>query len=480
MTTTNKFFTKSWADMADEEENEELYAPSAAPSVDFSALTFEDFKERVSLFNREGHLELYHYNSCDNNTPEFYKRFRGLVFERKNLLPDPPVNENGEPDYTEHLRSLFDFYQGSDNESLTLVGQSYGYTHEYSVQDEKDLNSLLPQLLDRITVRKAFEGTVIRVFYSDVNDSWRFATHRKIDAYRSKWSGPSFGHIFEECVFEECKRDNGMAERFQDLKVDGEYTEEKGSQLLQTLTQHLDKNRCYVFLASDHPKNRIVCRGTPVLYHIQTLERDAANPREMAEVEEDLGLKVPDLVDVKNVPGLVKAVNDLDPMVNQGMIVFLPGRIFKVVNPDYHRLAGVRGNQASLRFRYLQLRKEGGDTLQTFKELYPENKGVFLDVEEDIEKLAWYLHKLYLYRYVSKQYLVLPKEEFHLLDDKCHRWHQENRYRNKVYVDNVKQFLNESEPTYLNRMLRRLRYRYFNKLFEKLNLYAEEANSHQT
>ncbi len=98
------------------------------------------------------------------------------------------------------------------------------------------------------TITEAIEGTLIRIFY--FNDKWIITTHRKLDAFKSKWgSEKSFGDIFKEAVMI----------KTQDSQINDDVD-------VNTLCQKLglNKHRQYTFLITATDKTRFVCPSTPI------------------------------------------------------------------------------------------------------------------------------------------------------------------------------------------------------------------------
>ena len=114
-------------------------------------------QDSVEKTDDNSDLQIYSYASCDNNSPDDIKAYRGLVFD------------------------------GS-----TMIASSLGFTPEYNEDTipEMDLSNYL--------FFQAEEGTLLRVFF---HKKWYLSTHRKLDAFKSRWgSNESFGEIFLKCV----------------------------------------------------------------------------------------------------------------------------------------------------------------------------------------------------------------------------------------------------------------------------------------
>jgi hypothetical protein len=452
---------KSWADITEEEEGKCQVPP--LPVDDLSKITYEDFIEKVALFDKKGRLELYHYKECDRDSPQFYKKLRGLIIER---LDEEDVEYDKKKPVD--MKPVYEFLKDAKHtDKIQVVGMSYANTPEYEVSEVDLFSPFLPKCLDMTDMRMALEGTVIRIFHTE-KTGWNLSTHRKIDANRSKWAGPStFKEIFWACFLEEWKKPNSKIREFCPIETD-EKSEDFLDELIDVFTNKLNKNQCYVFLAVNHPDNRIVCKGTPELYHIQTLKRTENGY--MEQVEEDIGILAPPVVSLSTIDGLINYVSELDHMKHQGVVVFLPKHQIKIINSNYHKLTKLRANEASVRFRYLQLRQEGdAETIKAFVNLYDEeyHQNRFKTIVEDIKRLAWYLHQFYIFRYIRKQYLVLPQEEFRLLQE-CHIWHQVNHQKNKVFLEHVQANLDRAPAIPINKMLRRLRDGDTHELAEKI------------
>ena len=107
----------------------------------------------------------------------------------------------------------------------------------------------------------AHEGTLIRMFY--FQDRWFISTHRKLNAFRSKWaSRESFGTAFKRALEHEVDKNEELRSVIQDG--------DEG--LLERFQNTLDKTKQYMFLIRNSAENRIVCSGVdePVIYHVGT------------------------------------------------------------------------------------------------------------------------------------------------------------------------------------------------------------------
>ena len=99
----------------------------------------------------------------------------------------------------------------------------------------------------------------------------------------------------------------------------------------------------------------------------------------------------------------------------------------KLVPDEYTKARSIRGNEPNLRLRYLQFRCGDGDSdgLTALRNLYLEKAVLFDDVEKDYECLRGYLESKYVYRYQKRNYLLLPREEYYLLETTHRKYNPE-------------------------------------------------------
>ncbi len=81
-----------------------------------------------------------------------------------------------------------------------MILQGFPYSNEQIITEkstEEEISFLYKN--NDWTITEAIEGTLIRIFY--FNDKWIITTHRKLDAFKSKWgSEKSFGDILKKLL----------------------------------------------------------------------------------------------------------------------------------------------------------------------------------------------------------------------------------------------------------------------------------------
>ena len=342
--------------------------------------TLSNFKDEIEQTDNDGTLQIYSYKHCDNKSPNGVKQCRGVIYE-------------------------------GDKQ----VVRSIGYTPEWSTDEWASS----PNSGQVYSFYPSYEGTLIRMFYCETNSKWYTATHRKLDAFRSRWgSSVSFGKMFEETL-----------QTYQTS--------------LSILYDTLDKKNVYLFLLSSTPQTRMVCRSpeTPFIIHVGTLLGGETYTTDVT-IE---GLNKPEPLPVSN-EKVRDYVEALDPLTVQGIIAFdTCGNSVKIMNSKYKVFSHARGNDPSVMFRYLKIRSNPAYSQLLF-DLYPEYKARFIAHENMIYKIAKTIHTAYINRFVNKQQVIVSPEEYRIVRE-CHGYHLKDREKNKVTVAYVLSVLSMTEYT---------------------------------
>ena len=300
------------------------------------------------------------------------------------------------------------------------VFQGLPYTDEYVVKDGDNygINNF-----KTTTFFRSYEGCLIRVFWH--GDTWYKSTHHKLDACKSKWgaAAETYGDIFNKNI------------------------------VWEDVVDKLDKKCGYLFLLENNENNRLVCRAleNPNVWHVGTIKDNGE-----LDIHDDIGVKKPVEVTFDDIKEMNEHIRDMDFMEHQGLIGFKDdGMQVKIYNDEYKKFLDSRGNENSIKFRYIQVRMDD-DKMKRLRYLYPESCNDFDRYEELLDIIADFIYKSYVERFIYKQFKRTPKDEYKIIQ-LAHQWHLSDRDRNKISLHKIKSLLNEQSAVYLNRIIKRLK-----------------------
>jgi hypothetical protein len=360
-------------------------------------MTLEQSVENIYLVDEDykNNLQLYHYNNCTNDSLQHIKETRGVV-------------------------------KSNDK----IVSKSFGYIDEYTV-DGENVSELLKNnklILDNVhsfnqsKIYKMYEGTVVRMFFW--KHKWYLSTHKKLNAFDSKW-----GHS-------ECKTFGEMfVNSLSDPLVNVATTSDDVLDIFNNFCFQLDTSKTYVFLIVHDDLTSMICKRseeTPSCFHIGEFD----NRTHLLVEGNTSGLPSLPQLSLNTVFDLIEYVRNLNHLEHPGVIIYFPNQTqMKIYNHKYRKAQELRGNQPDLLYRYLEVRKDN-NLSQRFLELYKEKEQNLISSELAILDVGKKLFHLYMRRYIHKQYVFVPKCEFMVMQ-MCHQWHNENRDINKINLDKV-------------------------------------------
>jgi hypothetical protein len=354
--------------------------------------------------DEENKLDMFCYIKCSEEDNDIIKQCRGLVFNGDNI-----------------------------------VLKAFPYTLEYNDTQNIEINNTINNINEWVFF-ESHEGALVRMFY--FNGQWFLSTHRKLNAFKSKWaSKESFGEIFIKALSSEENNNTN----FKNLLTGT-------GPILNRFQNTLDTNKQYMFLILNNKDNRIVCSPpeNPTVYHVGTFVNGEL------KLDENVGLTNPKKLSFDTVENLISYVNTVSYKELQGIIAFgADNKQVKIVNKDYQDLFFARGNEPSIKFRYLQIRMNRRFVNMLYY-LYPDMYNTFDEYENIIYNIAKNIYTAYIQRFIKKRYVTVPKEEFAIIRD-CHSWYMSNRDENRVSLEKIINVLNEQTPTNLNHMIRRFK-----------------------
>ena len=380
---------------------------------DFTRSSIENFGHQIKLYDRDEkeNLDLFCYVDCNNNDTKTVKKCRGLIY-------------NGDK----------------------LIMNAFPFTPDYDCKDIQEYKDLID--FDKCSFFDAHEGTLIRVF--NFNGKWYTSTHRKFNSWNSKWSGKqTFGKAFEEALEYEEKTNKD----FQNLLPASGSSEPEKDTVVNRFYSTLNTEYQYMFLVLSSNDNRIVCASprNPTVYHVGTF----VSGNLVFDKNRDTCIPGPRQHNFTNIDEITDYVRNCDYNSIQGILVFAPNnKQFKIVNTKYFKLYKVRGNEPSIKFRYLQVRNDK-EMVDDLKGLYPHMIESFDKYEKNIQTLAKRIHGSYISRFIKKEFTTVSQTQFKIIKD-CHSWHLGNREQNRVTQEKVIEVINNQTATHINHMIKEL------------------------
>lgn len=358
---------------------------------------------RLSDSDPHSELDMYSYNSCNDNDPDIIKQCNGIIFNKENILL------NGLP-YTQTFHS--------DNDDTLPF-----------------LNSI-----SKFRTFLSHEGILLRIYF--FKDKWFVSTNKKLNAFRSKWSSKdSYGNIFKNSI------------EYLYSQSDSEIKNLLGNNVInpyKSFLNTLDKNNVYLLLLGNTYENRIVCNSNqfPSVYHIGTFINknfDLDNNISLPKLEEKI---------FDSNEALINFVNEISVHDNPGIYIFdNNNKPYFIMKSEYSKLSSIRGNEPSIKFRYLQIRMDR-EKVDILYYLYPKFADQFDNYENILYECSKQINFNYIKRFIKKKYITVPREEYQIMKQ-CHKWHLENRERNRISLSKIIEVMNEQEATILNRIIRK-------------------------
>lgn len=375
-------------------------------NLEFNRANIEALGNHVHLvdFDEDSKVDMFCYVKCSEDDNELLKQCRGVVFS------------------------------GND-----LVMKAFPYTSEFNHTELNEINTALGEFNDW-SFYEAHEGACARMFHH--SGKWFVSTHRKLNAFRSKWaSRESFGTSFKNALTAEEEHNP----EFKAILPEGD-------NILERFQSTLDVSKQYMFLIRNTKDNRIVCNAPerPTVYHVGTFVDG------VLVMTENVGLPIPTKLTFLNIDELQAHVEKVSYRDLQGIISFTSeNKQVKIIHKDYQDLFRARGNEPSIKFRYLQIRMNRRFVNMLYH-LYPDMAETFDEYENTLFDIARSIYRAYVQRFIKKRYVTVPREEFAVIRE-CHSWHLTDRTENRISLDQVVRVMNQQSPTHLNHMIRRFK-----------------------
>jgi hypothetical protein len=375
-------------------------------SLEFNRANIEALGNHINLVDtdEDSNVDMFCYVKCGENDNELIKQCRGVVFS------------------------------GND-----IVMKAFPYTSEFNHTQFDDINNSIGDFKDW-SFYDSHEGACVRMF--NHSGKWFLSTHRKLNAFRSKWaSRESFGTSFKNALTAE-----------EENNIDFKNGLPAGDNILERFQSTLDISKQYMFLIRNTKDNRIVCSAPDraTVYHVGTFVNS------VLVMTENVNLPVPSKISFDNISEVREYVEKVSYKDFQGVIGFTTGnKQLKIIHKDYQDLFNARGNEPSIKFRYLQTRMNRRFVNMLYH-LYPDMAETFDEYENTLFEIGRGVYRAYVQRFIKKRYVTVPREEYAVIRE-CHTWHLSDRENNRVSIDRIMMLLNQQSPSHLNHMIRRFK-----------------------
>lgn len=310
------------------------------------------------------------------------------------------------------------------------------HTYEYSLDET-------PENIDwqNAIILTAEEGTLLRVFY---HKKWYVSTHKKLDSYASRWGckysfRTLFNHAIQECLLKsDCDP----------VDLDTEFFDK------------LDKTKVYTFLLRNNISNRIVCDSPslsePKVYFTGMYNRNG--------IVDTTAIPIPTMSDwslpiisveqhfLNSREQAINVVTSMDYHKVQGLLVFTPNLVFKVMCDKYLVIKKVRDNCSNMLFRYVQLRQTDPEMCNTLVNMFPTYSMDFCQFENTLQKVAYYISVQYLNRYVKKKYASVTPLQYKITK-KLREWYIQDPVNNRISPKLALDFINRENFVYIYKLV---------------------------
>lgn len=310
------------------------------------------------------------------------------------------------------------------------------HTYEYSLDET-------PEDIEwgSAIILTAEEGTLLRVFY---HKKWYVSTHKKLDSYASRWGckysfRTLFNHAIQECLAKHSESDEPV-----DLETE--------------FFDKLDKTKVYTFLLRNNISNRIVCESPsssePKVYFTGMYEKNMDTTS--IPMPNMSGFDMP-IISVEqhflnSREQAINVVTSMDYHKVQGLLVFTPNQVFKLMCDKYLIVKKVRDNCSNMLFRYAQLRQTDPEMCNTLVKMFPTYSMDFCQFENNLQKVAYYISVQYLNRYVRKKYASVTPLQYKITK-KLREWYTQDPVNNRITPQVALEFINRENYVYIYKLV---------------------------
>jgi hypothetical protein len=289
----------------------------------------------------------------------------------------------------------------TEPDKVKMICRTFPYTEEFFTSDEEKIKEKVQQ--GDWKYYPSYEGTIIRVVYDPEFNVQLVSTHKKIDAFQSRWgSEESFGQLFKRSIEEFYKNNN---------KNDNMDVENIWKQFLSSLP----KSHHHTFLLCSNLDTKIVANRDNEVFYVGSFD---VNTNEYKGIVYDVADKCQifcnSIAEIQwfeqpenMLESILEYVEKLNPLNQQGVLAVRQDKfeMFKIVNDVYNSLSELRNNNPNLNIRYLELYKSSSHMLNDFLFFFDNKFHEFQTTGEMYDDTIKYIYNVALSRYERGQYV---------------------------------------------------------------------------
>lgn len=321
---------------------------------------------KIIITDRVDDLICYHFDSATIESDLSIKQYRGII----------------------------------KNSEDKIICKTFSFTPEFASNDSENINKYVIPFIQNpnVVYTPAFEGCLIRLF--NYSDKWYISTHKKIDAFTSKWgSDRTFGELFLDA--------HRCSEEYKECQT---YT---NNEMFKFFDRIYDKDTIYVFILKNCLENRIVCCASeqPQVELILKIKGD--NKIFQQGYEENYTKEF-------TAETLNELMSKVDITKTQGYVFINKDTLesIKIIRDDYIFYAMIRNNQPNILYRFIEIQQSGDEkNVSYLYQLYPERKEYFDSFMHTIDDICINIYRRYRNRFVRKQVSIAPQEQFYIMKE---------------------------------------------------------------
>jgi hypothetical protein len=292
-------------------------------------------------------------------------------------------------------------YRKTNDNRVKMICRTFPYTEEFFTTDEEKIKERVQQ--GEWKYYPSYEGTIIRVVYDSEFNVQLVSTHKKIDAFQSRWgSEESFGQLFKRSIEEYYKNNKN---------VDDVLMENIWQQFLSSLP----KTHHHTFLLCSNLDTKTVANRDNEVFYVGSFDVKTNEYKGLLyDVADKCQIFCKAITEIDwfeqpldKVEAILEYIEKINPLNQQGVLAVRQDKfeMFKIMNDVYSSLAQLRNNNPNLTMRYLELYKSSSHLLNDFIYFFDNKYHEFQTTGEMYDDTIKYIYNVASARYENGHYV---------------------------------------------------------------------------